>query len=232
MKNAPSWIEVLNEQTTWKDQTALLKWFSSLTGQHSNPGGEAVAEFEQTLAFIRQQATALHFREPLDEAGIDARLSTIALAFSQATAGGLAKAMPALRARARGDGDADLLKSFEETILVRFAEFAGECLDSNYAVDIARCAGLYRESAPNEPEYVNRFEPQSERRWRHEIPILAEAGLEESEEIQRCCDFFVLRPKARFCSEECRFRTFQLNKQLSDPGYLAAKQKRYRDRHK
>lgn len=224
MAVASGWIEVLNEQTTWKSPADLVTWFSSLTGRALSPDAEAVAEFQNALAFIRQQATALHFRETLDVAGIDVRLSVVALTFAPV------RAMPTLRARAPGDSDADVLKALENTLLVQFAEFAGQCLDSNYAVDIARCEGVYRESTPNDPEYVNPFEAHSERRWRNEIPILSEAGLIESEQIERCCDFFVLRPKARFCSEECRFRSFQLNKQLSDPGYLAAKQKRYRQR--
>src|SRR5262249_51218191 len=151
----------------------------------------SIEEFVAMLTYIREQATALHFRERLDLEGIDRRLSCVSLSFGASEHA----CLPALHARPGSEGDDDLLKAFAETILLRFTEFAGDCLDSNFAVDIARCEGIYRENAPADPEYVNLFAPHSESRWRKEIPILVQAGLEESEEVQRCCDFFVMRPK-------------------------------------
>jgi hypothetical protein len=95
---------------------------------------------------------------------------------------------------------------------------------------IARCVGLFRENSNARLSVVRSISNESERRWRDEIDLLKDYELTESPAVQRCADIFLAAPKAKFCSDACRFTTFQLAKQLRDPRYHADKQKRYRNK--
>src|SRR5262249_53867161 len=148
--------------TTWKSSADLVRWYCVQVGRHVQLTAQSIDEFVETLTFVRAQATALHFREPLDLEGIDRRLSCVSPSFGPSEQA----CIPTLHARPGSGGDEDLLRAFAETILLRFSEFAGDCLDSNFAVDVARCEGIYRENSPADPEYVNLFAPHSESRWR------------------------------------------------------------------
>jgi hypothetical protein len=77
-------------------------------------------------------------------------------------------------------------------------------------------------------EAIPSVSPEYEKRWRQEIELLNEHGQTKAPELERCPDLFVASPKARFCSDACRFTTFQIAKHVKTPGYHAEKQKRYR----
>jgi len=214
------WMDVLNEQFEWNTTADLKKWFSKLVGRQPDFSKTAINEFQKCLHFIREQVSALHFNEPVDIKALDKKLSSIKLSMAKADA------LPTLHAKAQGTSDADLLKAMEETILVQFASFVSEFLAREDAT-LNRCEGLFKEHKSFDDESL--APPmETEKRWRKEIPILIECKLLSSPDIHRCGDFFIGKAKARFCSEACRFRTFQLNKQLTDPDYLKDKQRRYR----
>lgn len=215
------WMDVLNEQFEWNTTDDLKSWFTKLTGKQPDVSKSSINEFQKCLNFIRDQVSALHFDEPVDLKTLDKKLSGIELSMAKATA------LPTLHAKANGTSDADLLKAIEETILVQFASFLSDFLADDNESSLNRCEGLFKEQRSFDSESL--APPmETEKRWRKEIPILIECKLLSSTDIHRCGDFFIGKAKARFCSEACRFRTFQLNKQLTDPDYLADKQRRYR----
>lgn len=216
------WMDVLNEQFEWNTTTDLKKWFAQLTGHEADLSKQAINEFQKSLNFIREQVSALHFNESTDLKTLDKKLSGIKLSMSKNAV------LPPLHAKTKGTSDADLLKAMEETILLQFASFLSEFLSEENQY-LNRCEGLYKEKRSFDDESLAP-EMETEKRWRKEIPILVECKLLASTDIHRCGDFFIGKAQARFCSEACRFRTFQLSKQLTDPDYLADKQRRYRQR--
>jgi len=223
----------LNEQATWMSYEDLIQWFSGLLGRPASLSRTAVVEFQDGLNCIRQQVSAIHFHESVDIPFIDQHLKDISLELISPISSDSAysNALPRLRARASSSDDDALLRALKQTLIVQFAYFVSEALAQSEIPGIARCEGLYREGSSTHLSPADSLPEETELRWRKEIAALTEAGLESSTDILRCADYFLARSKARFCSDECRFRTFQLTKQLADPGYLAAKQKRYRERN-
>lgn len=227
-----NWIDVLNEQATWTSYEDLIAWFSGLIGQPVSLSQPIMEDFQNGLNFIRRQLSAVHFHEPVDIAGLDVRLRDVRLELveNRSANDGYSAVLPTLRGRWQSEEPDAILCALKETLTVQFAFFVAGALDDSENPGIARCEGLYRKGSSTHLSPVVSFPAEIELRWRKEISVLTESGLESSPEILRCADFFSARAKARFCSDDCRFRTFQLTKQLSDPGYLAAKQKRYRQR--
>lgn len=174
---------------------------------------------------MRRQLSALHFGEALDLSYLNEELTGVELELAgpAGTDRKRVSGLPAFRARPRGLDDAAVLRCIEDTLVLEFAEFVGACLDDPDEARIARCEGLYRESKSRHLAPVPSFPADIELRWRKELPVLAESGLESDPEIKRCADFFIVKAKGRFCSDECRFRTFQVAKQLKEPRYLAEK---------
>jgi hypothetical protein len=213
------WLEVLNEQAEWSAPDDVRAWLVK-TFQAFEPVSDAeVSTFEEVLSFIRQQANLLHFNGHVDVAGMNERLMNLRLQFTEGD-----RVLPPLRAIAE---DESVLQGLAATLLMEFSFFASASL-VDPKVSISRCEGLYREKSSRVLASV--FSGPFEPRWRQEIPLLVEKNLVDSADVQRCGDFFLAKPKSRFCSEACRFTTFQLTKQLLDPGYLAAKQKKYRSK--
>lgn len=214
------WINVLNQQAEWASAEDVRSWLKK-TGEPSVVSDTEVSDFEEALLFIRQQANLLHFNGRVDSAAINERLMGLRLEFSEQE-----HLLPALRAI---DEEETILQTLAATLLMQFSFFASAAIGDS-KISLARCEGLYREQSRHVLESV--FSSPFEARWRSEIPLLVEKNLVESPDVQRCGDFFLQKPKSRFCSEACRFTTFQLTKQLLDPGYLAAKQKKYRDKNR
>ncbi|SRR5579875_505785 len=226
------WIDVLNEQATWTSGEDTVRWLSGILNRRVSPTPSAVEHFQETLNLMRRQLSALHFGEEPDLASIDMQLGNLRLELSSPGQRPGGVLLPSFRARLEGASDDDLIACIGQTLLLEFARFLGEQLDSPQTAKIARCEGLYREAGANRISPCPDFPADIELKWRREIPALVEAGLDSSPDLLRCADFFVARARGKFCSDECRFRTFQIAKQLADPGYLAEKQKRYRQRRK
>lgn len=224
------WMEVLNEQATWTSIEDLIQWLSILLGRRPTLTKKTIEEFQSGLNDIRRQVSCLHFQQPLDLSSIDAELDAVKLELVHPIkqTGAYLSVLPALHARLRSQDDDSFLIALKQTLVLQFAQFVAEALSNTSSPGVARCEGLYRESGSTDISPAGSLPPDLELLWRKEIAALTDAGLESSLEVLRCADYFPARAKGRFCSDECRFRTFQLKKQLSEPGYLAAKQKRYR----
>ena len=224
-----NWIEVLNDQSTWKSKADFVRWFSDLVGRTVILPDGAVEAFEESLGYMRRQVANLHFGETVDLLWLDTQLKTVSfgLLHHQGAQEGKESKLPRFRARVKGLQDSDLLRSVKDTLLLQFAEFLGEALEKEAPLPVARCEGLYREGAMDYVSPSATYPKDTESRWRKEIPILQDNS-QGSDDIVRCTDFFPASPKAKFCSDACRFSTFQIAKQIQEPGYLAAKQRRYR----
>jgi hypothetical protein len=68
---------------------------------------------------------------------------------------------------------------------------------------------------------------ESEERWRNELPLLA--AYRGPQDLRRCANLFAASGKTRFCSDACRFATFQLAKQM-DVSTPASKSRRVKRR--
>lgn len=221
-----NWIDALNDQTQWTDQSEALDWLYKLTGRKLAVSSQDMQELFDQLNFMREQVTSLHFGEALALEQLQEKLSKISLAInSQYGLDGL----PLLMARRASNSDPDVLRSVCETLLVQFGAFLSEAVESKSSPRIVRCEGIFREGR-QERKRLGALRNERETAWRAELSLLQEGEPEVVDEIQRCEDLFVLTSKAKFCSDACRFTTFQITKQLKEPGYLKEKQRRYRTR--
>jgi len=216
----------LNDQTQWTSESEALDWLYKLTGRRLEVSTQDLQAFFDQLNFIREQVTSLHFGEALALERLQEKLSKVSLTIhSQYGSDGL----PLLMAGRASNSDPDVLRSVCETLLVQFGAFLSEAFDSKSSPRIVRCEGIFREGR-QERKRLGALRNERETAWRAELSLLQEGEPEVVDEIQRCEDLFVLTSKAKFCSDACRFTTFQITKQLKEPGYLKEKQRRYRTR--
>jgi hypothetical protein len=220
------WIETLNEETQWTSHADALDWLYKLTGQTLSVSTEDLGSFFEQLHFIREQVTSLHFGETLALDALQQRLEGVCLAIHEGYAN---DALPLLMARRASNSDSDVLRSLCDTLLLQFAAFLSQAVEADSAPGIVRCEGLFREGK-KERKRLGALVNERESAWRAELSLLQEAEPDVVEEIQRCEDLFIFSAKAKFCSDACRFSTFQITKQLKDPGYMKEKQRRYRNR--
>lgn len=219
------WIHILNEQTVWTKPDDVSSWVSSLSGRRVDLSANAVSEFIQVLNDMRDLLQELHFSREIRLDTMNHKVESIRLGFQNELGG-----LPLFRALPRGPGNDALLHSIGETALVQFCTYVGD-VQAGRPFDLARCEGLFRDQAMKTISPAHGASIHREIEWRCEIPILVEESLQESADVHRCADFF-LGSKGKFCSDACRFATFQMVKQLKDPEYLADKQRRYRARKK
>lgn len=215
------WREILNEEATWHDYGDFATWFSRVAGRLPIPSEAQFAKFRSELNFIREEASRIYFNQEPDASGINKRLSLYSLEIDTSATSGTR--LPSLLAVAK-PGD-EILDRLFGALLVGFAQFVADYQSGGPG--LCRCEGVFRDARMSADSLT-----APEKRYRQEIALLEEVSLLEDPSIQRCADFFVGRSKARFCSDTCRFMTFQISKQLKDPGYLAEKQRRYRSKQR
>lgn len=116
------------------------------------------------------------------------------------------------------------------TLILNFSSDLSRMIESGDGLFVHRCEGLFRNQKADQISTVSGVNNATEELWRKEIPLIVEQRLEQTPEIQRCADLFVTRSRSKYCSDACRFATFQIAKQLKDPQYLAEKQRRYRQK--
>lgn len=220
------WIDVLNDQTQWTSDQDALDWLYKLTARKLSVSAEDLAAFFEQLDFIREQVTNLHFGEALALNRLQEWLDGVALSVHLDYA---VDGLPLLMASKGSNSGADVLRSVSDTLLVQFVSFLSETVQTESSSSIVRCEGLFREGR-NERKRLGALKNERESAWRAELSLLQEAEPHVVDEIQRCEDLFVHSAKAKFCSDACRFSTFQITKQLKDPGYMKEKQRRYRNR--
>jgi hypothetical protein len=124
-----------------------------------------------------------------------------------------------------------LLRAVKDTLLLQFAQYIGDCLDGDPDRTVTRCAGIYRAVAANPIAPETAFTAELEQRWRQEIELLSRST-PATADLQRCHKLLATNGKTRFCTDECRFATLQIEKQVQEPGDIAVKQRRYRRREK
>jgi len=227
-----SWINVLNEETQWQGAAAQRQWLAALFGYDLDLPDTELDEFEVCIAQMRCTIDSLHFGGVPNLEWLDQQLAEVKLTVRHEPflPQSMRPALPRLHAQVQSLSDHDLLKAVGQTLLIQFAQFVDRALNDDQAPPIARCEGLYRDSAYSKLSMVRSIPDDSEKKWRAEIEILRQNDLMNTTTVQRCADIFVAGPKARFCSDACRFTTFQLAKQLKDPRYQADKQKKYRSK--
>lgn len=230
MSRRLNWIDVLNEQTRWESRADLMNWFFQLAGRKATLLDGTMDGFEEALGYMRRQVANLHFGEPVDLMWLDTQLKTVSLGLlhHQGAQEGADSKIPRFRARVKGLHDTDLLRAVKDTLLIQFAEFVGDQLDSPTQL-VSRCEGIHREAAQKPVTGAAAYAADVETRWRSEITVLA-GETENVADVHRCSNLLLAGPKVRFCSDSCRFATYQLAKSVEEPSYLADKQRRYRRR--
>jgi hypothetical protein len=220
------WIDALNDQTQWTSDQDALDWLYKLTARQLLVSSEELAAFFEQFDFIREQVTNFHFGEAVAFDRLQEKLNGVALFVHVDHA---SDGLPLLMASKGSNSDADVLRSISDTLLMQFVSFLSEAVQAESSPSIVRCEGLFREGG-KERKRLGALKRERESAWRAELSLLQEAEPDVVDEIQRCEDLFVYSAKAKFCSDACRFSTFQITKQLKDPGYMKEKQRRYRNR--
>ncbi|MDZ4834358.1 MAG: hypothetical protein SGJ27_11330 [Candidatus Melainabacteria bacterium] len=215
------WRDILNEEAAWHDYGDFSEWFRQIAPGLNIPNTTQFEQFRSSLDFIREQASCIYFGLEPATGALNAKLNLISLEIDLAATA--ETRLPSLLAVAKNDDD--ILERLAGALIVGFAQFVADYQKGGPG--LCRCEGVFRDARLSE-EHLS----ESEKRYRREIALLEEKRLLEDPLIQRCADFFVGRSKARFCSDACRFMTFQISKQLKEPGYLAEKQRRYRTKRK
>lgn len=229
-----SFIEALNEESQWQNDKDAVIWLSAFFAAESNgfsPGAQALENFRLSLKQMRNTLAAFHFEKTADLSWLKVELNGFRLDFDFS---GARSALPPLQAFNQGlclySKDAQLLEKLRAFLLLDFAFELSRSLASGLAPSIQRCEGLYKEPSAASIMQLDSVSFETELAWRKEISLLCRHDLETKAGIQRCADLFkaAASAKSRFCSDKCRFNTFQIQKQLNEPDYLAEKQRRYR----
>ena len=229
---APSWVEVLNDQSDWVSAQDGAGWFGKLLGLENTVISNATLErFMDSLCQMRSIVYALHFGEEPNFAWLKSELAAAQLDFDWPQEN---PSLPALRGKTSSDSTDGLLDSFRVGLILQFASELADSIGTagdkgKERITVQRCEGLYRNPRANKISIVPAISEETELRWRKEIPVLVEESLLESDtEIQRCADLYIASSRSKYCAERCRYSTFQIIKQLKEPDYLAEKQRRYR----
>jgi hypothetical protein len=231
MRKKLDWVEILNEQQAWTSRDEFKQWFYALAGRQANLLDGTIDGFIEALGFMRRQVANLHFSEPVDLLWLDTQLKTVTLGLlhHQGAQEGAESKLPRFRARVKGMLDSDLLRAVKDSLLIQFAEYVGNALDGTADKVVSRCEGLKRKTTLRALPPEATCGEEGEQRWREELPLLRR-NTPATADLERCPNLFAGTSKTKFCSDTCRFATFQISKQVEEPGYLAAKQRRYRRR--
>jgi hypothetical protein len=222
------WVRFLNEAATWETQEQAESFFSDAGGRTVRFDREDVSELSAVETYLREQISALHFKRMLDVEFLNSRLEQMTFRLSQFNeiepASGAA--LPALRATRTTA--ATTLVQILDTLLFQFACFVSDTMSGAAPMGVFRCEGLcHTDAVADCKTYYDRFQ-SLEAAWK--LEVVADSSLNGI--FERCSDYFMAGPGAKFCSDSCRFTTFALRKKMQTPDYQAAKQRRYRERKK
>lgn len=225
-----NWVKVLNEHSEWRSNNDILMWFARLVNKpEAKPGQSAIHDFTQTLCQMRKLVYESHFKRELDVSWLNDELSKLEFEFKW-PANKHQLSFPLLRAKSSATGDDKFLESLRGALIIQFALDLDTHLRDGKGIGVQRCEGLFRDMNASKLTTVPEVSDNIEIGWRKEIGIIVEKELESQKEIQRCADLFEASSRSKFCSDACRFSTFQIIKQLKEPNYLAEKQRRYRQK--
>lgn len=230
------WISVLNEQTEWESELDAEKWLlacarstnsSNKANAALNPSREAIEFFCQVLGEMRNCIYDLHFGMAPKIEFLNSHLLWLKLSWQLHPITGLAS----LQAEYRNPKNAiDSPYSYViGTLLLEFCQDLSKCIEGDGGIFVHRCEGVFRAPGTEKLSLVMGVNDSVEQKWRKELALFSE-DLALNSEIQRCADLFISNSRSKYCSDTCRFSTFQISKQVSEPNYLADKQRRYRSK--
>lgn len=224
---------MLNQQAEWSSIDDTARWIANLSKALDVSNDATLVDLEfflQLLQQIRELVSELHFnpnsistRKKVDRFSEDF-ISGLTLNYTQSQKFALRATMSS---KVLGRTSSKSIDIIAGTVLHSFV-----CdLANNDLTEIRRCEGVYRKqraaSAAN--DLMKQYSYVQEAKWRNEIAVLSEETSDESATLlERCEDFYLPSIRSKYCSDTCRFKTFQIQKRLNDPSYLAEKQKRYR----
>jgi hypothetical protein len=216
------WVVFLNEACTWETKEQANNYLQTIAGTAIDLSASEMAELSAAEAYMREQLNALHFGRALSIQYINERLAHVKLQL-RAADNDLNSGLPSLSAFSSGRSD---VGNIIETLLFQFAVFLGDTMDGAATYRVGRCEALCRSKTVADCTAFYRKFRSLEESWKEEIAH----DLANTDEIERCADFFVATHGGKFCSDACRFNSFALRKQLENPDYQAEKQRRYRSR--
>lgn len=243
-KESISWINALNDQTEWKTSLQAQLWLEKTAHSLSPNTNKVDSSSEKDVLFLlsllskmRNLIYQIHFIDSnsltpsslksreltsAKDSFLSAFLSHTVLSFDR-------NRKPALRASLQlAELEQSQYCEVFGTLLLNFATDLSRMIESGDGLLIHRCEGLFRDHSAAQLTNVDGISDSTEELWRKEIALIVEQSLEKAPEIQRCADLFLSKSRSKYCSDACRFTTFQIAKQLQDPNYLAEKQRRYR----
>lgn len=220
-----NWVDVLNDHSEWKSADDVERWLgSAINKKNPNLNRDVAKKFFETLSRMRECIYEAHLGTNADYSWLNDQVKDLKLTFDFSQD---QLHLPALRGAVATKKDDDLLEAIRGAILIQFANHLSMSLAAGTEI-CARCEGLYRDSNAVRLSMVPEVDENAEMLWRNEIDLLIEQSLQREKEIQRCADLFPAGSRSKYCSDKCRFNTFQIAKQFKDPNYLAEKQRRYR----
>ena len=230
MSGKLTWIDFLNEATTWETQAQAELFWTQLLGPTCVLDSAHVKDLSDAESYMREQLNAHHFGRPIDFSYLNQILAGMRLQLTTTTGepgeSDNRLVLPALRATRKETNST--IQQIIDTWLFQFANFFGELIDGNAPYVVNRCAAIYRKTQVADcHSFYNKYR-SLELSWREEVV----SELPNHGELERCADFFVANQLGKFCSDACRFNSFALRKQTQSPNYQAEKQKRYRERQK
>jgi hypothetical protein len=234
-----NWLDLLNADTTWSSLEDLQLFIGDALGKPAQNWSakdyklskENAEGISNAVIYMRYQLAALHFNAPVNLSWANERLSQCQFRAHELDAVPDCK-MPLLRAVNSDTSESSLVSSFIDTFILQFVQYICSVQEGSPVYTVSRCEGLHKRAQLSECDSYYQTHNELEGKWIQELtpdnPLLAEGLLD----IARCADFFLQKGNGRFCSDGCRFSTFAIRKQFSDPNYYAKKQKRYRSKAK
>ena len=222
-----SWILFLNEACTWETKEQAQSFLGEIAGCAIEMSSAEVDSLSKLESYMREQIACLHFKRPLDFSYINERLSEIRIKLQPTSLRQDANTLvlPSLIAK---DDSKNPLANMLDTLIAQFAFFLGDTVDGGATYTVSRCEAVCKKKAVEDCSLFYKKFRSLEDNWKSEIT----GDLQNLDEVERCADFFIANPGAKFCSDSCRFNSFALRKQLKSPSYQAEKQRRYRARQK
>jgi hypothetical protein len=234
-----NWLDLLNADTTWSSPKDLQRFIGAALGKPAQNWSaedyklskENVEGISRAVIYMRYQLAALHFNAPVNLSWANERLSQCQFrVYGQGSVPD--SKMPALRAVNSDTTESSLVRSFIDTFILQLVQYISSVQEGTPIYTVSRCEGLHKRAQLSECDIYYQTHNELEAKWIQELapdnPLLAEGLID----VARCADFFLQKGNGRFCSDGCRFSTFAIRKQFTDPDYHAKKQKRYRSKAK
>ena len=230
-----NWIDLLNADTTWSSRDDLRSFVSDALGNSAHSWSDTdykmsnanADEINNAAIYMRYQLAALHFNAPVNLSWVNERLGQSNFRVYERDTAPDCK-LPRLRAVNMDTSEDSLVRSFIDTFVLQFTQYISSALEGSPIYTVSRCEGLHKSAQLAECEHYYQTHSDLEAKWILELapnnPVVAERLMD----VARCADFFLQKGNGKFCSDSCRFSTFAIRKQVSDPNYHAEKQKRYR----